>query len=71
MGRRILCVCLFVSFLSIAGVSRTDSAQAPASYALPQVAPETIGLRSAQLNRIDAAVAAAIQAGETPAPWSW
>jgi CubicO group peptidase (beta-lactamase class C family) len=42
------------------------SAQTMEENGLPRVVPETIGLRSQQLNRIDEAVTASIKAGETP-----
>jgi CubicO group peptidase (beta-lactamase class C family) len=58
--------CVFAGCLVCQGTLETSSAQTPATHGLPQVAPETIGLRAAQLSRIDDAVVAAIQAGEMP-----
>ncbi len=51
--------------LSCAAVKTVD-AQTTAGAGLPPAAPETIGLKAEQMNRIDAAVAASIQAGDTP-----
>lgn len=61
MANKSLLTSLFLSLccLQLAGASREERG-------LPQVEPSTVGLRPAQLNRIDEAVAASIQAHETP-----
>jgi CubicO group peptidase (beta-lactamase class C family) len=51
--------CFFFCVLALQG-------EAQETRGLPQVAPESIGLRAAQLSRIDDAVASAVQAGEAP-----
>jgi CubicO group peptidase (beta-lactamase class C family) len=56
---RTFLACLFSGCLALQGASQDKSG-------LPEVAPDTIGLRAAQLSRIDAAVAASIQAHEAP-----
>ena len=66
MGYRALLACLFMGSLALQVASQGRSVRTPARAGLPQAAPEAIGLRPAQLRRIDDAVAAAIQAGETP-----
>jgi CubicO group peptidase (beta-lactamase class C family) len=63
---RTLLACVFIGCLAFESASQERPAKAPESYGLPQAAPETMGLRAAQLHRIDDAVAAAIRAGETP-----
>ncbi|MBZ5499035.1 MAG: serine hydrolase [Acidobacteriia bacterium] len=59
MGNRTILACLFVFCLAFPGASQENRG-------LPQAVPEAIGLRPAQLSHIDDAVAAAIQARETP-----
>jgi len=66
VGYRALLACLFMGSLALQVASQGRSVRTPARAGLPQAAPEAIGLRPAQLRRIDDAVAAAIQAGETP-----
>lgn len=66
MVRKTIMACLLVACLTFQGASQMPSAQTPGNHGLPQAAPETIGLRATQLSRIDEAVAASIQAGETP-----
>jgi CubicO group peptidase (beta-lactamase class C family) len=56
---RIMMACLFSGCLALQGAAQDKRG-------LPEAAPETIGLRAAQLSRIDDAVAAAIKARETP-----
>ncbi len=62
-GNQVSCrtslICLFFSCLAI-------QAFAQENRGLPEVAPETVGLRATQLDHIDDAVAASIQAGEAP-----
>ncbi len=59
MSYQTFLACLFFSWLALQAVAQENRG-------LLQVAPETVGLRAAQLNRIDDAVAASIQAGEAP-----
>lgn len=59
MGYRTCLACLLLCCLAFEGVSQEK-------VGLPRAAPEKIGLRSAQLGRIDVAVAASIQAREAP-----
>jgi CubicO group peptidase (beta-lactamase class C family) len=66
VGYRVWLACLLMGGLAFQVASQERSAKTPAKAGLPQAAPGTIGLRAAQLRRIDDAVAAAILAGETP-----
>ncbi len=59
MRYRVFFASLFFSCVAFQALAQEDRG-------LAQVAPETIGLRAEQLNHIDNAVAAAIQAGEAP-----
>ena len=56
---RTFLACLFSGCLALQGAPQDKRG-------LPEVAPDTIGLRAAQLSRIDDAVAASIQAHEAP-----
>jgi CubicO group peptidase (beta-lactamase class C family) len=66
VGYRVVLACLIIGSLAFQGVSQVRPVASMGKHGLPQIAPESIGLRSAQLRRIDDAVAAAIAMGETP-----
>jgi CubicO group peptidase (beta-lactamase class C family) len=66
VGYRTLFACLVLGSMVFHGFPQEHSGKSPVKVGLPQATPETIGLRAAQLRRIDDAVAAAIRAGETP-----
>ncbi len=66
MGNRMILACLVFSCLGFQGQPQVRPAKLPEQRGLPLAAPAAIGLRTAQLDKIDAAVAASIAARECP-----
>ena len=66
MSNRMILACLAFSCFGFQGQSRLRPAPLPEQRGLPLAAPAAIGLRAAQLDKIDAAVAASIEARECP-----